>query len=64
MGFPGAAEVKNRPASAGDAGLITGSGRPSGGGSGNPLHILAKEIPWIEELVSYSPWDLKESDTT
>ena len=59
--------VKNPPANAGDAGdegSIPGSGRPSGGGNGNPPHILAKEIPWIEELVSYSPWDLKESDTT
>ena len=29
--------VKNLPASAGDAGLIPGSGRPPGGGNGNPL---------------------------
>ena len=64
MGFPGGAVVKNWPASAGDAGSITGSGGPSGGGNGSPLHILAREIPWIEELVGYSPWDLKESDTT
>ena len=26
--------------------------------------ILAWEIPWTEELVSYSPWGCKESDTT
>ena len=26
--------------------------------------ILAWEIPWTEELVSYSPWGFKESDTT
>ena len=29
--------VKNLPASAGDAGSIPGSGRPPGGGNGNPL---------------------------
>ena len=29
--------VKNLPASAGDAGLITGSGRDPGEGNGNPL---------------------------
>ena len=29
--------VKNPPASAGDVGLIPGSGRPPGKGSGNPL---------------------------
>ena len=26
--------------------------------------ILAWRIPWTEELVVYSPWGLKESDTT
>ena len=25
---------------------------------------LAWKIPWTEEPVGYSPWDLKESDTT
>ena len=25
---------------------------------------LAWKIPWTEELVGYSPWDGKESDTT
>ena len=29
--------VKHRPATAGDAGLIPGSGRSSGEGSGNPI---------------------------
>ena len=39
-GFPGSTVVKNTPANAQDArdaGLIPGSGRSSGGGSGNPL---------------------------
>ena len=26
--------------------------------------ILAWKIPWTEEPVDYSPWDLKESDMT
>ena len=35
MAFPGGSEVKNRPANAGDADLIPGSGRPPGGGKSN-----------------------------
>ena len=27
-------------------------------------NTLAWKIPWTEEPVGYSPWDLKESDTT
>ena len=42
--------VKTLPANAGDTGLIPGSGRPAGGGNGNPLSILAWKIPWTEEL--------------
>ena len=26
--------------------------------------ILARKIPWTEELVGYSPWGCKELDTT
>ena len=26
--------------------------------------ILASEIPWTENVVGYSPWGQKESDTT
>ena len=26
--------------------------------------ILARKIPWMEELVGYSPWAHKESDMT
>ena len=37
MGFPGGSVVKNPPANAGDRGLIPGSGRSLGEGSGNPL---------------------------
>jgi len=35
--FTGGLEVKNRPAKAGDAGLIPGSGRYPREGNGNPL---------------------------
>ena len=40
--------VKNAPANAGnvrDAGLISGSGRSSGGGHGNPLQYSCRENP-------------------
>ena len=43
--------VKNLPASAGDTrdeGLISGSGRSSGGGHGNPLQLTWKS-PWTEK---------------
>ena len=37
LGFPGGSVVKNPSASAGDAGSISGSGRSTGEGKGNPL---------------------------
>ena len=46
MGFPGGAEVKNLPATAGearDAGSILGLGRPPGEGNGNPLQYSCLE---------------------
>ena len=45
-----------------DVGLITGSGRSSGGG--NHSGILAWEIPWTEEPTGYSPWNSKELPVT
>ena len=44
--------VKNLPANAGDIrdlDLIPESGRPPGGGNGNPLQYSCLRIPWIEE---------------
>ena len=43
--------VKNPPANAGDAGLIPGSGRSPGEGSGNPLQYSClgntiDRVPW------------------
>ena len=49
QGFPGGSGAKNLPANAGDSGSIPGSGRFPGEGNGNPLQILAWEIPWTEE---------------
>ena len=46
--FPVALVVKNLPAKAGDvrdAGSISGSGRSSGGGNGNPLQYPCLENP-------------------
>ena len=37
MSFPGGSVVKNLPASAGDVGSISGSGRSPGKGDDNPL---------------------------
>ena len=46
MGLPKVALlVKKQPASAGDVGLIPGSGRPPGGGHGNPFHYFCLENP-------------------
>ena len=41
--------VKNLPANAGDAGTVSGLGRSTGEGSGNPLTILAWRKPWTEK---------------
>ena len=57
--------VRNPPASAGDAGLIPGSGRSPGGGNGTPLQYSC-----LENLMDGEVWQAavhgvtKESDTT
>ena len=43
--FPGGAEVKNTPASAGDSGLVPGSERSPEGGHGNPVQYSCLENP-------------------
>ena len=58
--------VKNLPASAGDTGdmdLISWLGRPSEGGNGNLLHILAWRIPWRKEPVGLQPMGSQKSQT-
>ena len=56
LGFPGDSVVKNLPANTGDTGdvgLIPGSGRSPGGGSGNPLQYscldnpMDRGAPWV-----------------
>ena len=47
-GFPGGSVVKNPPANegdTGDAGLVPGSGRSPGGGTGNPFQYCCLENP-------------------
>ena len=66
MGFPGGAVVKNLPGNTGDTrdtGLIPGSGRTHGVGTGNPLQYSWK-VPWTEEPGGLCPWGHKESETT
>ena len=45
MGSPSGIVVKNPPATAGDVGLIPGSGRSPGEGNGNPLQDSCLENP-------------------
>ena len=57
--------VKNWPAHAGDPSLIPGWGEAPEGGNGNPLQYSCLENPHGQRgLRDYSPWGLKESDTT
>ena len=59
--------VKNLPAmqetacNAGDRVSIPGLGRSPGEGNGNPLQILAWEIPWTEEPGGPQPMALQKS---
>ena len=65
LGFPGGLVVKNPPASAGDTGLITGSGRSPGGENGNTSQYSCPGNP-----IDRGPWQAtiygvsRESDTT
>ena len=64
-GFLGGSVVKNPPANAGDGGSIPGSGRPPGGGNGNPLEYSCLGNPmdrggWQATVHGVA----KESDTT
>ena len=45
MGFPGGLVVKNPSANAGDPGSISGLGRSSGEGNGNPFQHSCLENP-------------------
>ena len=64
-GVPGGSVVNNLPANAGDLGLIAGSGRSCGEGSGNPLQYFC-----LRNLMDRGAWQVtahevtKELDTT
>ena len=64
MGFPGGSEVKASASNAGDPGSILGREDPLEKEMVTHSSILAWRIPWMEELVGYSPRGRKESDTT
>jgi len=63
-GFSGGSVVKNPPTNAGDTNSISGSGRHTGEENGNSLQYSCLGNPMERRLVSYSPWDHKESDMT
>ena len=63
--FPGGSDSKESACSAGDLGLIPGSGRSSGEGNGLPTPVfLPGESQGQKSLAGHSPWSHKESDTT
>ena len=64
-GFLAVSVVKNPSASAGDEGLIPGSGRSPGGGNGNPLQDSYLESPMEGGAWQFTVWGIKnESDMT
>ena len=64
MGFPGGSVVKNPPANAGDRGLIPGSGRSLGEGSGNPLQYSCLGNPMDRGAWRAAVHGVTESDMT
>ena len=64
MCFPDGSEVKASAFSAGDPGLIPGSGRSPGEGNSNPLQYSCLYSRLQRSLAGYSSQGRKESDTT
>ena len=62
LGFLGSKVGKESACSAGDPGLIPGSGRSLGGGHGNPLQYSCLENP-MDRGAQWGLWGHKESDT-
>ena len=61
----GGSEGRVSVCNAGDLGSIPGLGKYLGGGHGNPLqYSCLKNAQGQRNLVGYSPWGCKESDTT
>ena len=65
MGYPGGSDGKESACNVRDLGSMPGSGKYPGEGHGNPLQFSCLEhLHGQRSLVGYSPWGLKESDTT
>ena len=64
LGFPGGSEVKNPPASAGDAGSVPGWGRTPGEGIGNPLRYSCLGNPMNREAWWATVYGVAESEMT
>ena len=62
LGFTGDWEGKDSACDAGDLGSISGLGTSPGGGHGK--YSCLEDPHGQRNLVGYSPWGLKESDTT
>ena len=62
LGFPVGSDSKESAYNSGDLELIPGLGRFPGVGHGNPLQYSYLENSM--DLIGYSPWVHKESDTT
>jgi len=63
--FPGGSDSKESNCNAGDLSSIPGFGRSPGEGDGNSLqYSWPGEFYGQRSLVGYSPWGLKELDTT
>ena len=58
-GFPGGSTSKESACNAGNMGSIPGLGRSPGEGKDYPLQYSG-----LETSMDYSPWGLKESDTS
>ena len=52
MGFAGCSAVKNLPANAGDAGLISGLGKSPGKGNGNLLQYSCPVNPTVHGVTN------------
>ena len=65
MGFPGGSDSKASACNMGDPGSIPGSGRSPGEWEWLPTPVFwPGEFHRQRSLAGYSPWGLKESDTT
>ena len=64
LDFPGGSDSKASAYNVGESGSIPRSERSPGGGNGNtPVFLPGGSHGWWN-LVGYSPWGRKESDTT